>query len=65
MLQLEEGGLVLRNLDFSNIVHQNRSSMGKAYFCKVQAPEASVPEKCGVIAICVVCKSTVWQNLDY
>lgn len=39
--------------------------MGKAYFCSVEAPEASVAEKCGVIAMCVVCKSTAWQNSDY
>lgn len=39
--------------------------MGKAYFCSVEAPEASVAEKGGVMAMCIVCKSTAWQNSDY
>lgn len=39
--------------------------MGKAYFWSVEPPEASVPEKPGVIAMCMVCKSTAWQNSDY
>lgn len=39
--------------------------MGKAYFCSVETPEASVPEKCSVTAMCVVCKGIAWQNLVY